>query len=431
MELKVAIIADDLTGANDSSVQFASRGMSVAVAVPSVDFEKIASCEILVVDTESRDIDSQAANAAVLAASESLYKLNPELLFYKKVDSTLRGNIGAELDGFFKACHRKIIIFAPAFIEGGRTTFHGEQYLHGQRLEETELAKIPKSPVNCSYIPEIIAKQSQLKTAVLKLDQLRQGKEVVATALQDFMTQGIEVVISDAMNVSDLDLLAEVSLEMHDLAYAGSAGLAKAIAKFLPQKNRVKIQPKAKKVLVLAGSISEVTRGQTKTLMQKRKTAFIKADQVLSIQDPAKAAMLTAQQVKNALDSLEQDIVLVSGALEEDDVKTSVRAGAEVGLSYFQTGERMAMFMAELMAHCASLFDGFVITGGDTAIHACQASGANLLKIITEVQAGIPLTCIAQGPHQGKFLVTKAGAFGNADAFVEAVDLLTNKGQSL
>ena len=71
MELKVAIIADDLTGSNDSSVQFAARGMSAAVAVPGVNFEEINSCEVLVVDTESRDIDNQKAYDTVYNTTKS------------------------------------------------------------------------------------------------------------------------------------------------------------------------------------------------------------------------------------------------------------------------------------------------------------------------------------------------------------------------
>lgn len=428
MELKVAIIADDLTGANDSSVQFATRGMSAAVAVPGVQFNNISSCEVLVVDTESRDIDSKDAFKNVYEATKELFKLNPHITFYKKVDSTLRGNIGSELDGLFQAYKPQFIIFAPAFIEGGRTTLNGIQFLHGKKLEDTELANIPKSPIDCSYIPEIIAKQSNLKTAVLEHEIIKQGIDAVLNTLKTFALNKVEVVICDAIKISDLDLIAKASHKFEKIAFAGSAGLAKALSKLLPEDHIEKITPKANKVLILAGSISEVTRAQTKALCDQRSLSFIKADPVLSIQDPLKAAFITAQKVKEALNK--QNIVLVSGAPEEEDVKTSAKAGAEVGLNYFQTGERMATFMAELMRLSADLFDGFVLTGGDTAIHACQACGANLLTIISEVQAGIPLACIASGPHQGKFLITKAGAFGNTNAFVEATDILTCKGKS-
>lgn len=428
MELKVAIIADDLTGSNDSSVQFAARGMSAAVAVPGVNFEEINSCEVLVVDTESRDIDNQKAYDTVYNTTKSLYKLNKDVLFYKKVDSTLRGNIGSELEGLYNGRKPQFIIFAPAFIEGGRTTLNGIQFLHGKKLEDTELANIPKSPVDCSYIPEIIAKQSNLKTAVLEHEVLKQGALAVKKALDNFALNQVQVVICDAIKVADLDLIATVSQSFENIAYAGSAGLAKALSKLLPEGSVETVKPQAQKVLILAGSISAITRNQSIELISKRELSFIKADPILSIQDPLKAAANTALQVFEALKK--HKLILVSGAPQEEDVKTSAKAGAAVGLNYFQTGERMAMFMAELMRLCAASFDGFVITGGDTAIHACQACGANLLKIITEVQSGIPLACIASGDHKGKFLVTKAGAFGNPDAFVDATDLLTCKGST-
>ncbi len=428
MELKVAIIADDLTGANDSSVQFASRGMSTAVAVPGVEFDNISPCEVLVVDTESRDIYPNKAFNNVYKAAKELFKLNPNIIFYKKVDSTLRGNIGSELDALFQAYRPKFIIFAPAFIESGRTTLNGIQFLHGKKLEDTELANVPKSPVDCSYIPEIIARQSNLKTAVLEHEIIKQGFDAIVDALKNFALKSIDVIICDALKVSDLDLIAKASKQFNKVAFAGSAGLAKALSKLLPEGHFENITPKAQKVLILAGSISEVTRAQTKSVYNQRSLSFIKADPVLSIQEPLKAAEITAQKVKQALS--QQNIVLVSGAPEEEDVKISAKAGADIGLNYFQTGERMATFMAELMRLCADEFDGFVLTGGDTAIHACQACGANLLKIISEVQSGIPLACIASGAHKGKFLITKAGAFGNIDAFVEATDILTCKGKS-
>lgn len=189
MELKIAIIADDLTGANDSSVQFVTHGMRAFVAVPGVQFNNIASCEVLVVDTESRDIEPQKALKKIYKVTQEIYKLNPNITFYKKVDSTLRGNIGSELEALSLAYNPQFIIFAPAFIEGGRTTLNGIQYLYGKKLEDTELANVPKSPVDCSYIPEIIARQSKLKTAVLEHKIIKQGFDAIVNALKMLCTK--------------------------------------------------------------------------------------------------------------------------------------------------------------------------------------------------------------------------------------------------
>ena len=65
----------------------------------------------------------------------------------KKVDSTLRGNIAAEvaaLDRFYKP---ELVVFMPALPALGRTTVNGIHCLKGVPLTETELASDPKNPV--------------------------------------------------------------------------------------------------------------------------------------------------------------------------------------------------------------------------------------------------------------------------------------------
>lgn len=84
----------------------------------------------------------------------------------------------------------------------------------------------------------------------------------------------------------------------------------------------------------------------------------------------------------------------------------------------------MASCMSDIMRDCADLFDGYVLTGGDTAIHACKSCNAGMLEIIEEVQSGIPLTKILTGNLKDRYLVTKAGAFGNDSAFTDAVKKL-------
>ena len=89
--LRLVLIADDLTGAADSGVQFVKKGFTTALLLGGgwpID------AEVLVVDTDSRGDPPEIARAKVHAAASSL----PTVEFtYKKMDSTLRGNPGAEL----------------------------------------------------------------------------------------------------------------------------------------------------------------------------------------------------------------------------------------------------------------------------------------------------------------------------------------------
>ena len=97
------VIADDLTGAFDTGVQFRNWGMSVEVFRGSRSLEDFPSeSDVVVVDTESRYDDPETAYGKVFKATEKILSLGVNWLF-KKIDSTLRGNLGSEIDAVMDA----------------------------------------------------------------------------------------------------------------------------------------------------------------------------------------------------------------------------------------------------------------------------------------------------------------------------------------
>jgi uncharacterized protein YgbK (DUF1537 family) len=65
---------------------------------------------------------------------------------------------------------------------------------------------------------------------------------------------------------------------------------------------------------------------------------------------------------------------------------------------------------------------GLVITGGDTARAVCCTLGATALRILGEVQAGVPAGTLISGAYDGLRVVTKAGGFGDDWAIVQSID---------
>ncbi len=94
---RIAIIADDLTGASDTGVQLARRGLHTIVALDPHQPASVPDCDVLVVDTDSRALTGPEAYATVARAVRKVMTAGYQPV-YKKLDSTLRGNIGAELD---------------------------------------------------------------------------------------------------------------------------------------------------------------------------------------------------------------------------------------------------------------------------------------------------------------------------------------------
>lgn len=98
---KVILIADDLTGALDSSAAFAARGMTVVCATSTdhLDAALRSGAQVIAVSTESRDGTQATAVARILrvrAAVESDPLARTAILF-NKIDSRMKGHIAAEL----------------------------------------------------------------------------------------------------------------------------------------------------------------------------------------------------------------------------------------------------------------------------------------------------------------------------------------------
>ncbi len=419
----LAIIADDLTGSNDSSVQFARLGLRVCTVLPGSKPAPDADFDVLVLDSESRDIDAGAAYEAVHGMARESMRFGPGM-FYKKVDSTLRGNIGAEIRAMADAVDPSLIVVAPAFIAAGRTTVDGMQLLNGVRLEETELARIPKSPIKSSDIAEIIRSQAEFSISRVSTADIGKGAGFLAARFTEMIAaERGRLVVCDCTAEAHLDLLARALEGTPNVLFVGSAGLALALSRRMPAQAARRRKPACDRVLVLSGSISEVTRGQTNRLLAEFPGAgLLHVDPLLAVTSPRSAAEACAREVRERLSGA--SVLVVSAALRESDVEACRSAGERIGISFFQVGECVARTMAEIMVLLADDFPSFIMTGGDTAVHACAAVSAGVLSPLDEIAPGIPVCEILSGRHGRKLLVTKAGAFGQEDAFVKAVKYL-------
>ena len=449
--MQISVIADDLTGANDCAAQFALH-IDTKVFLPATKI-KLSKVTAAVFDTETRDINEKDAYQRVFNITKTIKTDRFEektdtidqkrSIIYKKIDSTVRGNIGSELQAVIDAIEPEITVFAPAFPQSERTTENGHQLLNGVKLENTELRNIPKSPVTTSYIPDIIKKQSDVKTAVITLKDIEKGSRHIYEQALLLKNTGVKVIVCDIKEKTDLEAVACAFLHFKTPLFVGSAGLADAIASliFTQQKKVVdKTLPafcQLSKILILAGSISGVTRSQCHNLLQNSdrlkaeniRTLLVRINPELFLKDPKSEIERIIESVTNSIASLsinEKLVVLIAAALDEEDVAKAKESGQKLNIEFFTVGERMAKLMGDLMSALAPSFDAFIMTGGDTAVHACQEVGAYSFKVLGEIEKGIPLCLIDSGIPLNNVLVTKAGAFGTSQTFTNTVNYLFN-----
>ncbi len=426
---RFAIIADDLSSATDCGAQVVRSGLSVVVPLGGYSLPSQAGAtQVISMDTDSRSLTADQAYAKVKAATQQLVD-EGWTHFYKSVDSTLRGNLGAEIEAVLDVVKPDCAVIAPAFPKYGRTTVDGVQYLHGRPLHETEFGTDPTAPVRDADIAIRLAEGSRRKAGRLTIDQLRTGSARIENVVWGLLEQGVELVIVDIAEQEDLKRLC-FGLSQSDLriVWVGSTGLAE----FVPLAFEVTSSadtlkqdhlPDPRPALALVGSASETTRAQLDYAQTNNRLNVIYLDPARLIQDRTSAVdelEEASSKLRAAIDSGHDTALVVRTSREE--IAATQQLGAGLNLSAAQVAQQIVDGLAQAGGRLVreGLLSGIVATGGDTANALCNTLGAQALEILGEVEAGIPVMRILG--EQSLPLVTKAGGFGSQAAMADALE---------
>ncbi len=423
MELKLAIIADDFTGANDTGVQFSKKGLKTGVVT---DIKTISTAlqelKVVVVDTESRYDGAEEAYVKV-RDSAGILRDNGVDYLYKKIDSTFRGNIGAEITAAMDAMGAKWAFIAPALPSHGRTTLKGKQLIYGKPVAETEMAQDPKNPVSHSYIPDIIALQTKKKSLVIPLSAIRKGKEHLASKLTNLRREGWELLVFDSETNEDLQIIAQtINHFAQKPVLVGSAGLAEQLPEAL---GLVADTDTPGAVIIIAGSVNDTTRKQVDYAIREGWARSIDLDigKVLGAEYKGELQAVTKRVLELAGD---KKGIIIRTAKSKGAVAEAWAVGEKIGLGKYEVSERIAGFLGQVTkAICDSInVKGLMLTGGDTAIKVAAALDAAGTIIGDEVLPGIPWGHFISDEYGDIRVVTKAGGFGAEDSIAKIIEFL-------
>jgi uncharacterized protein YgbK (DUF1537 family) len=417
------IIADDLTGGADAGAQFARRGLSTRLILlgqePKIDFFQHLDREALVISTHSRGLPPEEAFRRVSLLLDG-YPKNLFSVVYKKIDSTLRGNIGYETDAILKKTGLSLGFVAPAFPEQGRIVVGGIHLVKGRPLSLTEISSDAVSPVRESYVKSLIGKQSTCKIGNIDLIQVASGGETLKKAIDEAHRQGIQILIFDAVTRGDLAHIAEAAFKRDEnLLFVGSAGLAEEVAlklasmrkpsRFLRREPMKPVQH----VLVVSGSASRVTHEQLDRVEQSMKTPSFRLDQSFLRGDRDSRLPIEERYVHQISRALIKGTVILKTT--EERMFSVASESLAVPLRITESLGRLAasaLEKARLDVHDLVL----VLFGGDTALSVLNHLHVEWVEIEGEVLKGIVTGHVTGGRWQGLRLITKAGAFGKENA---------------
>ncbi|MEE3367836.1 MAG: four-carbon acid sugar kinase family protein [Planctomycetota bacterium] len=377
------VIADDLTGACDCGGAFTRYGFTTSVYCDGRCSGKKAN-DVIVIPTYSRGIPENIAFTRVLKTAQQL--VNRQVRgFYKKIDSTLKGNLRIEIEAALCGLPQTLAVIAPAFPEMGRRIINGELRV-GEQREATG-----------SHLPSLLTTDSRSSIETIDSRQVARGVPALLNTLQECIRRDVQFAVVDAVDDQDLVTISKVCHHLRDsILGVGSAGLAYCLARESAPTQPQTTSPQHtsnqhNNVLLFIGSTNPVTHHQLQNVLADGATAT-----------PA-AELWQQQELEDALHHGQHLIVPIRwhGSQEQE-------------------------YLRSLLATSASWKPaGVLFSGGDTAQLICELASVEKIALQREVTPGMPRGILCGGILDGIPVITKAGGFGDSRALQTAIHNLS------
>lgn len=427
--LEIAVIADDLTGAADTGVQccphFTDTTLISYRNLPR-DSEGL-SAQAVTVYTNTRSIKAEMARKRVQSLARQLLAFHPRRV-YKKVDSCLRGNVGAEVDALMDEMGFDLSFIAPAFPAMGRLTLHDVHMVHDRPVAETELSKDPVTPVTESNLSRIIASQSRYGVGHVDLRFLEGDNDAMVAQIRRLIDSGARHLVFDAARQAHLKRIARLALESRkNILLVGSAGLARGLVSHFPERHGGE-DDKPHHLqegyhLLVCGTVAEATRLQISALLEAYPYRVISLPASLLLHSPQRDdLLLQANHAQRILS--ENNLIIRVGISETTEVGVGKKPSTQRARGIVRG---LGLFVAELLRETtsASLF----LSGGDTASAVLEAIGARGIRLHGEILPGMPEGILTGGLMDAVPVVTKAGAFGQRETLVALHEYWSKRGK--
>ena len=413
----VGIIADDLTGANDTALQFKLNGADTNILLN----ENIANVQEHIpqawaISTESRNGTPACAFEKVKNAVELFVdKIHPDY-FYKKIDSTVRGNIAVEVISALEVLDWDAAVIMPAFPSEGRITVGGYQLLNGTPIERTEMAADPHSPISESHLPTMLKNQlgENLENLVglVELKTVLDGAGPILRKINELIEDGKRIIIVDSVSETDIkQTVLAVQKSDYKILPVGNAAAAKVLSNiWFPDENvisNIKI-PKMPKFIV-SGSATHITADQIKALekncifSEKSKIYELNMDTIMmGVQDEL------VERIVNDLN--DTGIVLVHTSNLFKNFNGFDSESINIELTKSGLANMITDYLAELTKSVLSKICAILVTlGGETSYKCCDALGVCQLSLVDEV---LPAIALSKNIDSTQYIVTKSGNLG-------------------
>ncbi len=396
--MEYLIVADDYTGTAETASKFMSGGYRTAITLDPGSLGSMRNYAAVALDTETFFCPPQEAKDRLTALSRDLLPWKNSAVFFKRIESGLRGNVGPEVCAMSRVLKSEYVAVVPAFSRGRRAIEEGTVYLDTQERMSALTVTTSRS-ASLPATAETLRRAGMHPTEV-PLPAIREGK-----VAELFARKGC--FCFDAETDEDLKAIVRGILSVtpaRDVLWVGSMGLAEALA----------MTPRP--YVVVVGTAHPRSIRQARQLLDHAMAYPVQldADVLQQGSEAVQAERARAADQAETLLRCGQSILLaatsndrfVRGSYPNDDID---------GFLGF-----LADTVRDILGRVR--IGGLCITGGDCAVRVVQRAKAESVLLVEEIQEGITLSKLSGGSFDGLPLITKSGSLGGERALVHCME---------
>ena len=438
----IGAVADDLTGATTTGVLLARSKARTAVFFNEEAAEKtegIDELDAILISSNSRPLPANETYDKVKSATIALKRMGVEY-FSKRIDTTLRGGVGVEIDAMLDQMKEgTVAVVVPAMPQSRRILVGGYSVIDGVALINTPVAQDVRTPVKENYIPRLLEGQTRRKVGLVTLDKVLAGEEVIEEALAEQKKAGCEVIVVDGITLEDVENIAKACISLRwDVVAVDPGPFTSKLAFYreLISAEEPNIPPQAdeagKTVLIAAGSATPVTKKQMEILCQDPRHVRVSVEPLPLIEGGDVALDEVFKAVNKAAELLESDnqprAILFETALhgellnlDEEDNKRHYAGG----MSANRINAGLGMIISQLLEKVGKeKVAGLYTTGGDTMVNVCYQLGVECIEVMDYVIPQTDVGRLVGSKYSGLPVVGKGGLTGNDNTACDIVSRL-------
>lgn len=447
----IGAVTDDFTGAASAGVLIARSQARTGLFLDAEaleDSDEARCLDAVFVSSNSRHLKPEDAYREVCRATKAL-KSAGVTCFSKKIDTTLRGRIGNEIDAMMDTLGGDMVaVMVPAMPQSRRICLNGISIIDGTVLTETPIAQDVKTPVKDAFVPRLIQGQSRRKVELISIENVDRGKGTLKCAMIDARERGGQILVMDAVTMEHIDLIAQACVELgwNVLAVDPGAftmklnyrrGMIKEEASTGSEGStgpEEEIKPGEKVALFVVGSANPLTKAQMKYLCSSEANVPVHVSAYMLISGQVQFEKEVNRAVGMVVNLFRQkprpQSIIIGTALQDCVVDLNdedLRRGYDSGTCSRLINEGLAEITGRVMELAGrEQVAGLLLTGGDTMESVCRRLHVSYIEAIDHIVAQVDVGRI-MGNYTGLPVVVKGGFCGSREIGMAVVRRLLSE----